>query len=155
MKARLRTIIQNKVLINGGLILSICMRSPYNQHTAKTKKRLESDSKEESVTSPTPPVTSGMDFTAMVQSILSDPELRQNIEIVEESTVEATKRIDTKESVRVLKNILSEYFDSFMIMGYDVNGERTVVRSAKNDKDDDAAIELLRFVLLRMINKGN
>jgi hypothetical protein len=133
-------------LINGGFILSICMRSPFNQHTDKTKKRLEKDSK---------PVSVGMDFTSLVQSILSDPEIQQNLEIVQESSIEATKRIDTKESVRVLKNILSEYFDSFMIMGYDVNGERTVVRSTKNDKDDDAAIELLRFVLLRMINKGN
>lgn len=131
------------------------MRSPFNQHTAKTKNRLERDSNEESKPVPTAPITVGMDFSSMVQSILSDPEIRQNLEIVEESSVEATKRIDTKESVRVLKNILSEYFDSFMIMGYDVNGERTVVRSSKNDRDDDSAIELLRFVLLRMLNKGN
>ena len=58
------------------------------------------------------------------------------------------KKLNTEESVNIVKTILTEYFNNYMLIGYDIAGDRVVIHHAKNNKDEDAVIELLRYVLM-------
>jgi hypothetical protein len=48
--------------------------------------------------------------------------------------------------------ITQEYLNSFMILGYDINGEKVSIMHAENPHDKDALIEHLRTTLLNFLN---
>ena len=48
--------------------------------------------------------------------------------------------------------ITQEYLNSFMILGYDINGEKVSIMHAENPHDRDALIEHLRTTLLNFLN---
>jgi hypothetical protein len=52
-----------------------------------------------------------------------------------------------------LDHIAEEYLQSYMILGYDFNGEKIVITHADNPHDRDALIEHLRTTLLNIVNK--
>lgn len=54
----------------------------------------------------------------------------------------------------IIKNILSEFLDNFIIMGYDLNGVRTVIKNATTHKDEDSIIELVKYTLYSIL-KGD
>ncbi len=49
----------------------------------------------------------------------------------------------------ILKGINEEYLDSFLLLGYTIDGERTVIQSYKNPKDKDALMEFLKIIFLQ------
>ncbi len=51
-----------------------------------------------------------------------------------------------------LDNVASEYLKTFMILGYDLNGEKAFIMHATNPHDRDALVEHLRTTLLGIIN---
>jgi len=51
-----------------------------------------------------------------------------------------------------LDTLVSEYLNAFMILGYDINGEKTMIMHASTPHDRDALIEHLRTTLLGIIN---
>lgn len=51
-----------------------------------------------------------------------------------------------------LDNVASEFLKAFMILGYDLNGEKTFIMHASNPHDRDALVEHLRTTLLGIIN---
>ena len=54
-----------------------------------------------------------------------------------------------------LNTIVTEYLQAFMILGYDINGEKVFVMHATNPHDKDALVEHLRTTLLSIINNNN
>jgi hypothetical protein len=50
------------------------------------------------------------------------------------------------ESMTQLKNMVEEYMDCFVIVGYDVNGRRVIVKHTKNDRDEDSLVEQVRYL---------
>ena len=66
-------------------------------------------------------------------------------------TMNATKSLSTEQDIQTLKQILAEYFDSFMVLGYGINGNRIIIRYTKTDKDEDSLLEMLRHVFMRTI----
>jgi hypothetical protein len=48
--------------------------------------------------------------------------------------------------------IVTEFLKSFMILGYDLNGEKVFIMHATNPHDRDALVEHLRTTLLGIIN---
>ena len=49
----------------------------------------------------------------------------------------------------ILKGIVSEYLDTFLIFGYNVNGERIILQNFKNARDRDAIMEFLKTIFLK------
>lgn len=85
-----------------------------------------------------------IDLNKLINEILNDATKAEVNKTV-------TKRIDSEEVIIRIKAILSEYFDSFMLMGYDVNGKRVVLRHAKTNKDEDSLMEMIRYIFIRMV----
>jgi hypothetical protein len=51
-----------------------------------------------------------------------------------------------------LDTITQEYLNSYMILGYDINGEKVSIMHAENSHDRDALVEHLRTTLLNFLN---
>ena len=122
------------------------MRAPYNKPTEKTEKRISKK--------PPIPISQNnnlslveLDLPSLIEKVLQDEHIQDEIHI------EATKRLNTEESIKSVKAILSEYFDSFMVLGYDVDGDRLIVKHTKTDRDDDSMLEMLRYVFMTMLQK--
>lgn len=58
------------------------------------------------------------------------------------------RKIDTDQ----IKSLLSEYLDSYIVIGYDIKGARVVFDSAKTDKQMDALIENLRSLFYKIMS---
>ena len=65
---------------------------------------------------------------------------------------EAIKRLDTEEEIKNLTAILTEFFSTFIVLGYGVDGNRIVIKHTKTDRDEDSIVEVLRYVFMRIIN---
>jgi hypothetical protein len=53
-----------------------------------------------------------------------------------------------------LSNICEEFLRAYVILGYDLNGEKVHIMHAKNHHDKDALIEHIRSTLIGMLNSG-
>lgn len=54
-----------------------------------------------------------------------------------------------RRDMAVLKQQVSEYLDSFLLFGYNLEGERVIVQHFKNAKDRDAVMEFLKTIFLK------
>ena len=52
-----------------------------------------------------------------------------------------------------LNLIMEEYLKCFMVLGYDLNGEKICIMAAHNASDRDALIEHLRSTLVGILNQ--
>lgn len=129
------------------------MKAPISKPTPKTEKRLAASANPlEALTPPANGEYVQIDLQELVSKMLGaeqDSELVTN-EIIQE----AYKRLETEDEIDSVKAILSEFFDSYMLLGYGVGGKRTIIRHAKSDRDDDSIVELLRYVFMRMMQGG-
>ena len=64
----------------------------------------------------------------------------------------ASVRSSKVKDLEHLDLITQEYLNSFMILGYDINGEKVSIMHAENPHDRDALIEHLRTTLLNFLN---
>jgi hypothetical protein len=54
-----------------------------------------------------------------------------------------------KRDLSLLKSIVGEYLDSFLVFGYNTDGDRVIVQNFKTAKDRDAVIEFLKTIFLK------
>jgi len=54
-----------------------------------------------------------------------------------------------------LDHIAEEYLKAYMILGYDINGEKVSILHAENPHDKDALVEHLRTTLLGIVGNNN
>lgn len=54
-----------------------------------------------------------------------------------------------KRDISILKNSLVEYLDSFLVLGYTMEGDRIVMQHFKTPKDRDAIVEFLKTIFLK------
>jgi hypothetical protein len=54
----------------------------------------------------------------------------------------------------ILKGINEEYLDSFLVLGYTMDGERVIMQSYKSPKEKDALMEFLKVVFLQNHHGG-
>ena len=133
------------------LSINIYMIAPDNKPTEKTEQRIAQERKSYPDNTPSTQPNSNthyidMDMQSLMRGLLNSQEMRTEIR------KEALRRIDSEEAASIVKNFLSEYFTSCIVLGYDVEGNRTVIRNSNSDRDDDSLIELIRFVLLNMVD---
>jgi hypothetical protein len=55
----------------------------------------------------------------------------------------------TKRDLGLLKSIVGEYLDSFLVFGYNTEGDRVIVQNFKTAKDRDAVMEFLKTIFLK------
>lgn len=49
----------------------------------------------------------------------------------------------------LLKSIITEYLDSFILFGYSLDGERVILQNFVKSKDRDALMEFLKIIFLK------
>jgi hypothetical protein len=49
----------------------------------------------------------------------------------------------------LLKSIITEYLDSFLLFGYNLDGERVILQSFNKSRDRDAIMEFLKIVFIK------
>jgi hypothetical protein len=54
-----------------------------------------------------------------------------------------------KRDINILKNSICEYLDSFLVLGYTMDGDRIIMQNFKTPKDRDAIVEFLKTVFLK------
>jgi hypothetical protein len=87
------------------------------------------------------------DIQKKVQDAISNLELQKSIERwLKENKKENAIVI---RDLNILKGIISEYLDAFLIFGYNMNGERVIIQNFKNARDRDAIMEFLKTVFIK------
>lgn len=93
---------------------------------------------------------------AVEQNILPEKQLAQVEEVIKNAFLRfydnATLKQYKVKDLEHLDTMVSEFLKAFMILGYDMNGEKTFIMHATNPHDKDALVEHLRTTLLGIIN---
>lgn len=55
----------------------------------------------------------------------------------------------THRDMGILKTLITEYLDVFLIMGYTPHGERIILQNFKNARDRDAIMEFFKTVFIK------
>ena len=82
---------------------------------------------------------------------------------IEDAIMQAFTRFQAADTVKQAKlkdlyqldTVVTEYLQSFMILGYDINGEKVFITHAENMSARDALVEHLRTTFLSIMNNGN
>lgn len=88
--------------------------------------------------------------------ILPEKQLAQVEEVIKSAFLRFYDNVQLKQykvkDLEHLDNVASEFLKTFMILGYDLNGEKAFIMHATNPHDKDALVEHLRTTLLGIIN---
>lgn len=89
---------------------------------------------------------SGVNVQTQLESVLNEAILRFD-------TSSDIKNYKLKDLVH-LDNIAQEFLKAFIILGYDINGEKVHILHANTPHDKDALIEHLRTSLINILNNN-
>ena len=93
---------------------------------------------------------------AAEQNILPEKQLAQVEEVIKNAFLRFYDNAQLKQykvkDLEHLDSVASEFLKTFMILGYDLNGEKAFIMHATNPHDRDALVEHLRTTLLGIIN---
>jgi hypothetical protein len=90
------------------------------------------------------------------ENILPEKQLAQVEEVIKSAFLRFADAAQMKQhkvkDLEHLDSVASEFLKAFMILGYDLNGEKAFIMHATNPHDRDALVEHLRTTLLGIIN---
>jgi hypothetical protein len=90
------------------------------------------------------------------ENILPEKQLAQVEEVIKNAFLRFYDNAQLKQhkvkDLEHLDSVASEFLKTFMILGYDLNGEKAFIMHATNPHDRDALVEHLRTTLLGIIN---
>jgi hypothetical protein len=90
------------------------------------------------------------------ENILPEKQLAQVEEVIKNAFFRFADAAQMKQhkvkDLEHLDSLASEFLKAFMILGYDLNGEKAFIMHATNPNDRDALVEHLRTTLLGIIN---
>jgi hypothetical protein len=90
------------------------------------------------------------------EDILPEKQLAQVEEVIKSAFLRFADAAQMKQhkvkDLEHLDGVASEFLKAFMILGYDLNGEKAFIMHATNPHDRDALVEHLRTTLLGIIN---
>jgi hypothetical protein len=93
---------------------------------------------------------------ATEKNILPEKQLAQVEEVIKNAFLRFADAAQMKQykvqDLEHLDSVVSEFLGSFMILGYDINGEKVLIMHATNPHDRDALVEHMRTTLLGIIN---
>jgi len=95
-------------------------------------------------------------FETPEDSLLPEKQLAQVEEVIKSAFLRFADAAQMKQhkvkDLEHLDSVASEFLKAFMILGYDLNGEKAFIMHATNPHDRDALVEHLRTTLLGIIN---
>jgi hypothetical protein len=95
-------------------------------------------------------------FNTPEEDILPEKQLAQVEEVIKSAFLRFADAAQMKQhkvkDLEHLDSVASEFLKAFMILGYDLNGEKAFIMHATNPHDRDALVEHLRTTLLGIIN---
>jgi hypothetical protein len=99
---------------------------------------------------------SALDPLENTEQILPEKQLAQVEEVIKNAFLRfhdaaILKQYKVKD-LEHLDTVVSEFLKTFMVLGYDLNGEKVFIMHATNPHDRDALVEHLRTTLLGIIN---
>ena len=86
------------------------------------------------------------EIKANIHNSIHDSELLNAIDKWQKS-YDAANRVYSRD-YNLLKNQISEYLDSFLLLGYDSEGHRIIIQHHHSQRDRDAVMEFLKTVFL-------
>lgn len=90
------------------------------------------------------------------EKILPEKQLAQVEEVIKNAFLRFYDNAQLKhfkvKDLEHLDTVVSEFLKTFMVLGYDLNGEKVFIMHAVNPHDRDALVEHLRTTLLGIIN---
>ena len=100
--------------------------------------------------------TKAVALSASALPVLSKSEQARIDDVVKQAFLmyyaEESKKASTHADVQHLSIIAEEYLKTFMILGYDLNGEKVIIMNAKTLHDHDALVEHLRSTFISVVN---
>lgn len=95
-------------------------------------------------------------LNSVEDNILPEKQLAQVEEVIKNAFLRFADAAQLKQhkvkDLEHLDSVASEFLKTFMILGYDLNGEKAFIMHATNPHDRDALVEHLRTTLLGIIN---
>ena len=111
------------------------------------KKNSKSKITEIAKESKTPSLSSAnlVDIEQKILTAINNQELQRGIEKWVRNNEQKQK--ETNRDLSLLSGIIGEYLDSYILFGYNLEGERVIIQSQSSPKDRDALMEFLKIVL--------
>jgi hypothetical protein len=95
-------------------------------------------------------------LNSVEENILPEKQLAQVEEVIKNAFLRFADAAQMKQykvqDLEHLDSVVSEFLKAFMVLGYDLNGEKVFIMHATNPNDRDALVEHLRTTLLGIIN---
>ena len=110
----------------------------------QTNKKTSAEALSLSALQPIEQTDSSIKNSAQIDELIKQAFLR----FYDDTTIKKAKVKDLEH----LDNIAEEYLKAYIILGYDLNGEKVSIMHASNPHDKDALVEHLRTTLLGFIN---
>jgi uncharacterized protein (UPF0297 family) len=82
-----------------------------------------------------------------VYSAINNLELQKSLDKWLKDNAQQTQVV--KRDMALLKNHVSEYMDSFLLFGYNMDGDRVIIQNFKTARDRDAVMEFLKTIFLK------
>jgi hypothetical protein len=92
------------------------------------------------------------DIEEKILTAINNQELQKGIERWIRNNTEKQK--ETNRDLGILSGIIGEYLDSFILFGYNLEGERIIIQSQSSAKDKDALMEFLKIVFIKNHYQG-
>ena len=114
-----------------------------------TKKNSKSKLTEIAKESKTPSLSSvnTQDIEQKILTAINNQELQRGIEKWIRNNDQKQK--ENNRDLSLLSGIIGEYLDSYILFGYNLEGERVIIQSQSSPKDRDALMEFLKIVFLK------
>jgi hypothetical protein len=114
-----------------------------------TKRSSKNKSTEIAKESKTPSLSSTNinDIEEKILTAINNQELQRGIE--RWIRINEQKQKETNRDLGLLSGIIGEYLDSYILFGYNLEGERIIIQSKSSPKDRDALMEFLKIVFLK------
>jgi hypothetical protein len=82
-----------------------------------------------------------------ILTAINNQELQRGIERWVRNNAEKQKEMNR--DLNLLNSIIGEYLDSYILFGYNLEGERVIIQSQSSPKDRDALMEFLKIVFIK------
>jgi hypothetical protein len=83
---------------------------------------------------------------------INDAELQRSLD--KWTKENRTEQVIVERDFMVLKSLITEYLDSYILFGYNPAGERVIVQHANTPKDRDAVMEFLKTIFIQQQNNS-
>ena len=104
--------------------------------TGKNKKKLDKTAKE-------------------IAEFINQTIQKQIVKEVEKETMQpyvSNEKKQIQKDIAILDSTVSEFLQNFMIIGFDLYGNRVTIFHAKNTLERDAILEHLRSIIMNLVN---